>query len=291
MDDPTRRNFMKIAGIAVPGMLIPIFTKCNSDPLKSDPLKTGSSSNSKKPIKLGIASYTLREFDLDETIRMTKTVGMKYIALKSMHLPLESSDAEIMEVKKKVEDNGLKLYGAGVIYMNSEEEVINAFRYAKAAGMTTIIGVPGHDLLDLVDEKVKETDIQVAIHNHGPGDEVYPSPESIINKIKNLDKRIGMCMDIGHTQRIGLDPADEAEKYFDRLLDVHLKDVDKSTEEGDTVEIGRGIIDIPKFLNVLIKNKFSGVASFEYEKDANDPLPGLAESVGYINGVLDVIKS
>ena len=285
MNDPTRRNFMKLAGIAVPGMLLPNITMANSDSVK-----TGFNSTSKKPIKLGIASYTLREFSLDETIRMTKIVGMKYIAFKSMHLPLESTDAEIKEVKKKVENNGLKLYGAGVVYMKTKEEVVNAFRYAKTAGMTTIIGVPNHDLLDLVDEKVKETGIQVAIHNHGPGDDVYPSPESIIGKVKNLGKRIGMCMDIGHTQRIGLDPADEAEKYFDRLLDVHLKDVDKSTAEGETVEIGRGIIDIPKFLTVLIKNKFSGIASFEYEKDAKDPLPGLAESVGYINGVLDVIK-
>lgn len=285
MDDPTRRNFLKIAGIAVPGMFIPYANKAYSNPLKTefDP-------QTKKPIKLGIASYTLREFSLDDTIRMTKIVGMKYIAFKDMHLPLDSTEQEIKEVKKKVEDNGLHLYGAGVIYMKSKEEVINAFRYAKAAGMTTIIGVPNHDLLDLVDEKVKETGIQVAIHNHGPGDDVYPSPESIIDKVKNLDKRIGMCMDIGHTQRIGLDPAVEAEKYFDRLHDVHLKDVDKSTAEGETVEIGRGIIDIPKFLSVLVKNKFSGVASFEYEKDAWDPLAGLAESVGYINGVLDVIK-
>ena len=96
-------------------------------------------------------------------------------------------------------------------------------------------------------------------------------------------------MDIGHTQRIGLDPATEAEKYFDRLLDVHIKDVDKSTPEGDTVEIGRGVIDIPKFLSVLIKNKYTGVVSFEYEKDAKDPFPGLSESVGYVRGVLAML--
>jgi sugar phosphate isomerase/epimerase len=286
MYDSTRRNFIKLAGIAVPGMMIPNLTKAYSNPLKA-----GFEVQSKKPIKLGIASYTFREFSLEDTIRMTKLVGMKNIAFKSMHLPLDSTDQEIREVKKKVKNNGLHLYGAGVIYMTSREEVMNAFRYAKAAGMTTIIGVPNHDLLDLVDEQVKATGIQVAIHNHGPGDDVYPSPESIVEKVKHLDKRIGMCMDIGHTQRIGLDPADEAEKYFDRLLDVHLKDVDKSTAEGETVEIGRGIIDIPKFLSVLIKNKFSGVASFEYEKDEKDPLAGLAESVGYINGVLDVIKN
>jgi len=284
MDKPTRRNFVKIAGVAIPGMLI-----SNVSNTYSNPLNATFNEQKEKAIKLGIASYTFREFSLDETLRMTKLLNMKYIAFKSMHLPLESSDQGIRDVKNKVENEGIHLYGAGVVYMKTKDEVINAFRYAKAAGMTTIIGVPNHDLLDLVEEKVKETGIQVAIHNHGPGDEVYPSPESIIEKVKSLDKRIGMCMDIGHTQRIGLDPADEAEKYFDRLLDVHLKDVDKSTAEGDTVEIGRGIIDIPKFLSVLIKNKYSNIASFEYEKDAKDPLAGLAESVGYVNGVLSVL--
>lgn len=214
---------------------------------------------------------------------------MTYIALKSMHLPLDYTNDEILGVKNEVEKAGIKLYGAGVVYMKSEKEVENAFRYATAAGMKTIIGVPNHDLLDLVEKKVKETDIQVAIHNHGPGDDLYPSPESIIEKVKNRDKRIGMCMDIGHTQRIGLDPAKEALKYFDRLLDVHLKDVDKSTAEGDTLEIGRGVIDIQAFLKVLLENHYSGIASFEYEKDGKDPIAGLAESIGYVNGVLSLL--
>ena len=278
MNKTHRRNFIKITGLAISGTLMPRFS-------------TGTSRlKGSEKIKLGIASYTFREFSLKETIRMTTKVGIDYIALKSMHLPLDKTDNEIREVKNKIEKAGIKLYGAGVIYMKNEDEVENAFRYAKAAGMKTIIGVPNHDLLDLVEKKVKETDIQVAIHNHGPGDDLYPSPESIIEKVGNRDKRIGMCMDIGHTQRIGLDPASEALKYFDRLLDVHLKDVDKSTPEGDTVEIGRGIIDIKSFLQVLLENQYSGIASFEYEKDGEDPLAGLAESIGYVKGVLSLLK-
>lgn len=278
MNKTHRRNFLKTAGLVISGTFMP-------------GLSSGSTKlNDSGKIKLGIASYTFREFSLEETLRMTKQVGMDYIALKSMHLPLDKSDSEILGVKNKIEKAGIKLYGAGVVYMKNEDEVVNAFRYAKAAGMKTIIGVPDHELLDLVEKKVKETDIQVAIHNHGPGDDLYPSPESIIDKIGNRDKRIGMCMDIGHTQRIGLDPASEALKYFDRLLDVHLKDVDKSTPEGDTVEIGRGVIDIQAFLQVLLENRYSGIASFEYEKDGKDPLAGLAESIGYVKGVLSLLK-
>lgn len=271
---------MTISGMAYTG-----FARSYTDPTDSDSMAPHESK-----LKLGIASYTFREFSLEDTLSMTSRVNIKHISLKSMHLPLESTDQVIRETKEKVNASGINLYGAGVIYMNTSEEVENAFRYAMAAGMRTIIGVPLHDLLDLVEEKVKQTNIQVAIHNHGPGDDVYPSPESIMEKINGLDKRIGMCMDIGHTQRIGLDPGKEAKKYFDRLLDVHLKDVDKSSPEGDTVEIGRGVIDIPDFIGVLLKNNYSGIASFEYEKDDKDPLPGLSESVGYINGILKLLE-
>ena len=125
-----------------------------------------------------------------------------------------------------------------------------------------IIGVPAHELLSFESDKVQEYNIKVAIHNHGTGDKNYPSPESVMEKIRGLDKRIGLCMDIGHTQRIGEDPATEAKKYFDRLLDVHMKDVDKAAKEGETIVIGQGVIDIPAFLKVLVEKKYQGVVSF-----------------------------
>ena len=160
---------------------------------------------------------------------------------------------------------------------------------AKDAGMSVIVGVPAHDLLDYTNQKIVAYDIKVAIHNHGPGDDLYPSPESIYEKIKGFDPRFGICMDIGHTERIGINPTDAGEKYFDRLLDVHLKDVDKAAADGKSIEVGRGVIDIPRFISMLVSNDYQGVVSLEFEKDADDPLPGLAESVGYVKGCLDSI--
>ena len=238
---------------------------------------------------LGMASYTFRKFGLEETIAMTKRLGLQRIALKNFHLPLNSSDEEIKRVAKKVRDAGLDLYGCGVVYMKDEAEVHNAFRYAGAAGMKVITGVPEYNLLKLVEQKVKETGIELAIHNHGPGDKRYPTPQSAYEKIKDLDAGMGLCVDVGHTQRSGLDPADVISMYADRVLDIHLKDVSAATKEGGTVEIGRGVIDIPKLLQTLLKIKYAGSASFEFEKDADDPLPGTAESVGYVRGVLTVI--
>jgi sugar phosphate isomerase/epimerase len=278
----SRRNFLRLSGI---GILASQMTGV----LASDRKLKPATPQSKPPFQLGIASYTFKEFNLEQVIQMTSGLGIKKLALKSMHLPLDFSEEEIKEAEKKISSAGIDLYGAGVIYMNSKDEVDQAFTYAKAAGLDTIIGVPGHSLLDYCSLKVQEYAINLAIHNHGPGDELYPSPASVFEKIKDLNPGMGLCVDIGHTQRIGQDPVYETAKYIERVHDIHIKDVDKSEASGTTVEMGRGIIDIPGFLKMLKAMNYSKVLSFEYEKDENNPLAGLAESIGYVRGVLRAI--
>lgn len=271
----TRRRFLQAGGLAAVGSLLAAGSKAAQE----TPSREGS-------LKLGLASYSLRKFSLDETLTMTQRVGLKYICLKSFHLPMDSTLEQIAQVVAKVKEAGITLYGGGVISMRDEAAVNRAFDYAKAAGITTIVGVPAPELLSLVEEKVKRYDIQVAIHNHGPGDKTYPTPTHINEKIKGLDARIGICHDIGHTLRYGSNPIRATEQYADRMLDFHVKDVSAATPAGRPVEVGRGVIDIPGFLAMLHKINYTGIVSFEYEKDATDPLPGLAESVGYVLGVL-----
>ncbi len=235
---------------------------------------------------LGLASYTFREFDLDAVIAMTRRLGLEKICLKDMHLPLDAPDDRLRGITDKVRKAGLDLYACGVVYMNTATEVGAAFRYAQTAGIRLIVGVPAPPLLPLVDRHVRETGIGLAIHNHGPGDEVYPAPRSAYDKIRTLSPGLGLCLDAGHTARAGLDPAVEATACADRLLDVHLKDVTAASAAGEAVEVGRGVIDVGALLRVLARIGFRGVAAFEYEKDGQDPLPGLAESVGYVRGLI-----
>jgi sugar phosphate isomerase/epimerase len=154
--------------------------------------------------------------------------------------------------------------------------------------MRLIVAAPSPAMLPRIEEKVKQFDIRVAIHNHGPGDE-FPTPETAYEKIKGLDQRIGLCIDTGHTVRAGGDPSRAAEQCADRLFEVHIKDVSEATAKGHAVEIGRGVIDIPRFLRTVKKIGYAGHLAFEYEKDPDDPLPGLAESVGYVCGALAAI--
>ncbi|UCF42549.1 MAG: sugar phosphate isomerase/epimerase [Planctomycetota bacterium] len=283
--EKTRRQFLKLVGAGTAASLAGVSGCSRTHGQHSHQSEPGS----KRLFHLGLASYTFRKFSLDQTLTMTRRLGLKYIALKSFHLPLESTKAEIKTVAAKVKSAELKLYGGGVIYMNSDAEVHRAFDYAKAAGMQVIIGVPKPQLLELVSKKVAQYDIKVAIHNHGPGDMVYPTPQSAYDRIKDLDKRVGLCIDVGHTQRAGVDPSESAQKHADRLLDVHIRDVSEAAAQGTTVEIGRGVIDIPRFIRTLQNIRYTGILSFEFEKDEPDPLPGLAESVGYIRGVLAAV--
>jgi sugar phosphate isomerase/epimerase len=217
---------------------------------------------------------------------MTKRLGLKYISFKDFHMPLNSTPEQIQNTVAKVKEAGLTLYACGVIYMKSEADVQQAFDYAKAAGVKMIVGVPNYELLGLVEKKAKEYDIKVAVHNHGADYPLYPSPAIVYEKVKDLDKRIGLCLDVGHTQRAGIDPSEAAEKFADRLLDIHIKDESSATTEGTTVEMGRGVIDLVKLMRTLEKIGYSNIAAFEYEKDENDPLAGVAESVGYTRGIL-----
>jgi inosose dehydratase len=279
MNPPSRRDFLQILGLGALAGSLPHIGLFGQE-------KPSSPGKQPMPFHLGIASYSFRAFSLDQVIEMTKRLAIRRLTLKDMHLPLTSSDEEIKQALHKIRSAGLDLASCGVVYMNNDEDVDRAFHYARVAELDMIVGVPQPSLLRKAERAVKETGIALAIHNHGPTDERYPGPEDAYRLIEGMDKRMGLCIDVGHTQRLGLDPAEQAERFFDRLLDVHIKDVTRSDKEGTTVEMGRGVVDIPKLLVSLRKLKYPRTLHIEFEKDENDPLPGVAESAGYLRGVM-----
>lgn len=280
---PTRRHFLQWAGAgAAAAMAARQGFAAETAPTEKPP----HNSAPKRTYELGLASYTLHKFPLDKVLETAARVGLKHVCLNPMHLPVDSKPEHIAEVLAKVKAAGLDLYGSGVVDMQTPAQVDQAFEFAKAAGMRVLVSRPAFDVLPLVNENVKQYDVRVAIHNHGPGDNLYPLPDVAYEKVKDFDRRLGLCMDIGHTLRFGGDPYRAAEQYADRLWDVHIKDIHEASAAGHGVEVGRGVIDIPKFLRTLDRTHYAGIVSFEYEKDADNPFLGLAESVGYVRGVL-----
>lgn len=248
--------------------------------------------------RIGVAGYTFNRFKLDPTLEMLKKVDVHFLCIKDFHLPLKSTDEEIAAFHAKCKSFNVTGYGVGPIYMGSPEEVSSAFAYAKRVGVRTLVGVPfkmvekkrvaSPELLKLVNDKVQEYDVKYAIHNHGPDmPELFPNAESAIEIIKDMDKRVGLCLDIGHQLRDGKDPVKAVKDFADRLHDIHLKNVTSPDRKGRGIELPRGAIDIPAFVRALRQIKYSGVCSLEYEKDMDNPLAGVAESIGYFRGVLD----
>jgi inosose dehydratase len=238
-------------------------------------------------LKAGVASYTLRKFPLAATIGAIQRVGLRYASIKDFHLPLNSTAEERRSVARLFKEAGITPLSCGNITMeNDAGNVRRAFEYARDVGLPTIVCSPHPDSMPILDGMVKEFDIRLAIHNHGPEDKRFPSPYDVWKAVERYDRRIGLCIDVGHTARAKVDPAEAIHRCRERLYDVHIKDIDSTAPEGKTVEGGRGVLDLASILRALLEVGYAHLLGFEYEKDQDDPLPGLAETVGYTKGLL-----
>jgi inosose dehydratase len=242
-------------------------------------------------LKVGIASYTFNKFPLDETIEAIRKVGVNYVSIKDAHLKLKSSTAERQAVARKFRDAGITPLSCGVITMNDDEaDIRNAFEYARDINVPVIVAKPTRQSIPVLDKLVKEFDIKVAIHNHGPEDKVWPSPYDAWDAVQKYDERLGLCIDVGHTARCAVDPAEAIRKCAPRLYDVHIKDIASKEGKSKPVEIGRGVLDIHGMLEALLDIRFARHVGLEYEKDLSNPLPGTEESLDYLRKMLAGMK-
>lgn len=241
-------------------------------------------------LKVGVATYTFKQRPLGPTIEGIRRVGVGYCSIKDFHLPLKSTAEQRREVADEFRAAGIVPLSCGNISMKSEKEAREAFEYARDAGIPTIVCAPVWDVLPVLDRLVKEYDIRIAIHNHGPEDKWFPSPLDVLGRVKDLDERVGMCVDVGHCARAGVEPQEAIHQCAGRVYDCHLKDIVSRDPKAKVTEVGRGVLDVPAILRALVEIKMTGHVGFEYEKDFNDPLPGLAEGVGYVRGVMAVMR-
>jgi inosose dehydratase len=244
-------------------------------------------------LKIGVATYTVRELPIEEAIKAIKRVGLKYVSIKNVknHIDLSHTPEERKQRAQMFRDAGLIPLSVGNVGMkNDEADIRRAFEYARDVGVSTMVCAPQKDSIPILDKMVKEFDIKLAIHNHGPEDKQFPSPYDVWKAVEKYDKRIGLCIDVGHTARANVDPAESILKCRERLYDMHMKDISALGIRNTAIEGGRGILNIKSILAALLKIKYQGLVGFEYEKDKEDPVPGLAESVGYTKGLLVGLK-
>ena len=239
-------------------------------------------------IKLGIASYSLREFPLEKALEMAKTLRTPYINFKSVHIPYEKTPEELAAIRKQIEDDGFKIVGGGTITFDQDTDagVEKYFAYAKAAGMPTIVCTMPVATLPRVEKFAKQYDINIAIHNHGTEDKIFPSPYDVLKHVKSMDPRMGLCIDIGHTVRTGTDPVKAVLDAGARVHDMHAKDLADLSKRDSQVAVGEGKLPIAGIFRALQTIKYPGYVNLEYEINAKDPLPGMQISFAHMRGVL-----
>jgi sugar phosphate isomerase/epimerase len=244
-------------------------------------------------IKLGVASYSLREFPLDKALEMIKALRTPYVNFKSVHVPYDKSPDELAAIRKQIEGAGFTIVGGGTITFDkdTDADVEKYFSYAKAAGMPTIVCTGHPDVLPRVEKYAKQYDIKVAIHNHGTEDKHFPSPYDVIKHVKGMDPRMGLCIDCGHTVRTGTDVVKAVLDAGPRLHDMHIKDLADVSARDSQVAVGEGKLPIAGIFRALQAIKYPGYVNLEYEINAKDPLPGMQISFAHMRGVLAGIAS
>jgi sugar phosphate isomerase/epimerase len=241
------------------------------------------------PIRLGLASYTFRNFSRAQLIGFMKQLNVSALNAKDVkdHLPMDPQ-AEAAALADYAAA-GIKLHAAGAIYFAKDEDqdIRSKFEYCKRAGIGVIVaGDPALATLPRIEKFVKEFDIRIAIHNHGPEDKLWPSPLDVLRAVKDMDPRMGCCIDVGHAARAGTDVVQAIREAGPRLFNVHMKDLTSFQSKESQVAVGDGILPVRGMFEALIAIKYNGFVDLEYEIHPDDPMPGVISSFAYMRGVL-----
>ena len=271
------------------------------------------------PYRLGVARYTMHKHAFDRTLEILQDIDCHYLGLVESSIARDATDAEIADYKTKCAKYGVEVVSLGPLYYSTEDELAAACKFAKRYGMKYISVVPYEDnpkiagisdpnekrkicpsrewrlesdkMMDLLEKYCIEYDLRAAVHNHGPDNAyLYPTAEASLARIGSRDKRLGVCLDVGHERRAGLDPAEFIRKHGDRIVEVHLKNIKIDSVKNFAKEGPRGELDIPAILQALADVNYGGYCLVEYEKDFEVNEVPLAESFGYYRGVMDCTR-
>jgi sugar phosphate isomerase/epimerase len=277
----SRRDFVRSVALVAAGFAAPSGVLATT--------QTRSSAAEASPIRLGLASYTFRNFSRTQMIAFMKQLNVFALNAKDVkdHLPMEAQQEAAALADYAAAD--IKLHAAGAIYFAKDEDsdVRTKFEYCKRAGIGVIVaGDPTLETLPRIEKFVKEYDFRVAIHNHGPEDKLWPSPLDVLKAVNGMDPRIGCCIDVGHAVRAGTDVVEAIREAGPRLFNVHMKDLTNFESKESQVAVGDGIMPVRKMFEALIAIKYPGFVDLEYEIHPDDPMPGAIASFAYMRGVL-----
>jgi len=278
----TRRGFLRASAVtAAAALAAPATLPAFAEPSE----KSGPPS----PVRLGLASYTFRNFTRAQLIDDMKQLHVDALNAKDAkdHLPMDPAGEAAALADYAA--NGIKLHAIGAVYFreDNDDDIRSKFEYAKRAGVSVIVaGDPAPATLPRIEKFVRQYNIRFAIHNHGPEDKLWPSPLTVLKAVKHMDPRMGCCIDIGHCVRAGTDVVEAIHAAGPRLFDMHAKDLTNFNDKQSQVAVGEGLMPMREIFQALIKIKYPGYVDLEYEVHPDNPMPGVISSFAYMRGVL-----
>lgn len=281
----SRRDFVRSAAFGAGALALPLPLSKTAFSFAENEMQSRKNSS----IRLGLASYTFRNFTRTQMIGFMKQLNIADLNAKDAkdHLPMDPQQESAALADYAAA--GTKLHAAGAIYFPKDEDddIRSKFEYCKRAGIGVIVaGDPTLENLPRIEKFVKQYNIRIAIHNHGPEDKLWPSPLDVLKAVKNMDPRIGCCIDVGHTARAGTDVVQAIHAAGPRLFNIHMKDLTSFHDKESQVAVGDGVMPVREIFQALIAQKYEGFVDLEYEVHADDPMPGVISSFAYMRGVL-----
>lgn len=254
----------------------------------------GRASNLYAPFRMGIQSYSLRHFNTDEMLAKTKELGLHFLEAFPAHFPMTEDAVAIAGYKEKLKAANVRLLAYGVVDFSSDEaDARKKLAFGKAMGIEFLTAYPRLDALPVLDKLVDEYGINIAIHNHGPGDDLYDTQDKMLKALQGRNPRIGSCLDTGHYLRSGINPVQVAREVGTRLLDVHLKNVKEGpngTKEFTEIGVPGGLLDTVALLRHLVEDKYHGPLMLEYEEHEDNPMPQIKECLDAVQRFTKTVR-
>ena len=233
------------------------------------------------PFRVGIQSYSLRHFKTEEMLAKTQELGLRNLEAYPQHFPMSDDPKVLAGYQDQLKAHNVRLVGYGVIdFSGNEADARKKFEFAKVMGVQVISAHPNPDAFAVLDKLTEEYKINIGIHNHGPGDDLYDTEEKLTKAVMGHSERIGSCNDTGHYLRSGVNPVQVAKEMGPRLHDIHLKNVKlgaNNAKEFTEIGVTGGLLDTVALMRVLVDIKYRGPIMLEYEEHEDNPMPQIKE--------------
>ena len=210
-----------------------------------------------------LRSNVLKEFASAAELRaLLEKHQLKMVALSSGGVRIDPA-VESEEIARHTA-NAKFVHDVGGLYLQVTDErpkdrAVSSADYTRLGKLITEIG-----------KRTADLGISLGYHNHMGT--LGQSPEEVEQILQAADPRYAKLeLDVAHYFQGGGDPAKAIEKYADRLLFLHIKDVESLPSASNPkrsyrfVELGRGRVDLPAVFEALHKINFRGWAIVELD--------------------------